>query len=484
MTAPRLIEADAEPKRFSSSLAPIHRTPVRASVSPVELATLHSLTWLVVANGVGLLLATLLLLPDLGLVLGPLTYGRWVPVHLDLHLYGWCSLPLVALLLRAFGSDAADAPPAARRLATWALSAWSASLVVGSFNWLSGHSSGKLFLEWTGSGRLLFCASLGLLALALSYLYGSEVRRVVRRRLERRPRALEENLPAPADLTSLIGHGLVLLMLLPVPFVLYWASSPQVYPPHNPDSSGATGTSLLGSSLGIVLVFCLTPILAGRRPHSPRVVRQTFILLALHFGAFFVLDHGSHSHHELPQILALASLVVWPPLLIRYFRALPWPPESRRWLIALALWGGLLVATGVLQFLPGALEAVKFTNALVAHAHLAMASVTTSFLFATLILLHPDTRLARALGERHTFWAWHAGSVLLLGSLVAVAALEVSDHGVLFAADWRVFSFYALRWLGGGLMLWASAQWLTSSLQQWAFEERERREERTAGALS
>ncbi len=57
----------------------------------------HNLGWLVAANLVGLLLAVLLLWPGLNDLLAPLTYGRWVPLHLDWQLYDWCSLPLVGV---------------------------------------------------------------------------------------------------------------------------------------------------------------------------------------------------------------------------------------------------------------------------------------------------------------------------------------------------------------------------------------------------
>lgn len=62
----------------------------------------HSLGWLVAANLVGLLLAVFLLWPGLNDLLAPLTYGRWVPLHLDWQLYGWCSLPLVGVLFHYY----------------------------------------------------------------------------------------------------------------------------------------------------------------------------------------------------------------------------------------------------------------------------------------------------------------------------------------------------------------------------------------------
>src|SRR5947208_373392 len=53
----------------------------------------HSLLWLVLANCVGVLLAAMLLFPGINALLGEWTYGRWMAVHMNLQLYGWCSLP-------------------------------------------------------------------------------------------------------------------------------------------------------------------------------------------------------------------------------------------------------------------------------------------------------------------------------------------------------------------------------------------------------
>src|SRR3954462_8103478 len=55
----------------------------------------HSLAWLVAANMVGVLLAAMVLWPGINEWIAPLTYGRWIPLHLDWQLYGWCALPLV-----------------------------------------------------------------------------------------------------------------------------------------------------------------------------------------------------------------------------------------------------------------------------------------------------------------------------------------------------------------------------------------------------
>ena len=46
--------------------------------SAVAEAMVHGLFWLVVANGVGVLMAVLLLLPEGNALLGEWRYGRWV----------------------------------------------------------------------------------------------------------------------------------------------------------------------------------------------------------------------------------------------------------------------------------------------------------------------------------------------------------------------------------------------------------------------
>lgn len=115
-------------------------------------AAWHSLLWLVIANSVGVLLATMLLLPQVNSVLGEWTYGRSMPVHLNLQLYGWCSLPLVAFLFKVYGSDREPGAVWCRPV----LWVWSFALGIGALSWLDGQSSGKLFLDWAGYPRVLF----------------------------------------------------------------------------------------------------------------------------------------------------------------------------------------------------------------------------------------------------------------------------------------------------------------------------------------
>ncbi|MDX1385208.1 MAG: hypothetical protein R3190_16260, partial [Thermoanaerobaculia bacterium] len=234
-----------------------------------------------------------------------------------------------------------------------------------------------------------------------------------------------------------------------------------VYPVINPDSGGATGSSLLGSSLGIVAVVLLLPPMLGLRRSLPhRGVRHVAGLLALHFLAFLLLDHGNRSHHQLDQVVALATLFVWLPLLYRYLGSWVWPPESRGWLRAAAVWGCLLLLSGFAAFLPGLLERWKFTNVLVAHAHVALAGLVSCLDVLVLqSLRRQGTRDVFATGSG----IWHAGLAIQVAALFAVGLLEAGDPGLLFRPAALVDLLYGLRWIGGALMLAAAWRWLQAA---------------------
>jgi len=189
--------------------------PHRPAAQVIASAAWHSLFWLVTANAIGVLLAILLLVPSLNPLLGEWTYGRWIMVHMNLELYGWTSLPLVAFLFKIYGADRGPGEKWCRPV----LWVWSTALGVGALSWLSGHSSGKLFLDWTGYSRVLFIAALFAVwtLLAFAFLRG----------LSR------------ARNTAMVSLGtrlFCLLILFAVPMILHLASSPNSYPPVNPDT--------------------------------------------------------------------------------------------------------------------------------------------------------------------------------------------------------------------------------------------------------
>src|SRR6478609_876455 len=111
-----------------------------ATEDGVESAARHALGWLVFGNSIGLLLAVFLLKP--GWQPAALTYGRWVPLHLNAQLYGWTALPLVGWLLRIYQVNSSKAA----RWGTAVVWGWTAALALGCFQWLAGDTSGKIFL--------------------------------------------------------------------------------------------------------------------------------------------------------------------------------------------------------------------------------------------------------------------------------------------------------------------------------------------------
>lgn len=401
--------------------------PQRTAIA--GLGVRHSLFWLVAANAVGVWLAALLLWPGLGDMTTPLSYGRWMPLHLNWQLYGWCALPLVALLLHWYLDDA---HPQAVGQARMALAAWTAALVVGGASWLAGRTSGKLFLDWRGPARgLLPAAMLGLWTILAAHTWWR------RSMLER------------AGLVLRVG---LLVVLLAVPPALYLAAGREYYPAVNPDSGGATGTALLGSTLGIVTLFGLLPVMLGRRRAAP--AGWFWAALAVSWGIFAAMKHGNVSHHLPGQILGLGLLLAWVPLLIAYWARYDWPAGAQMWLRAAFAWWLLLVLSGWMTFLPGWSERWKFTNGLVAHAHLAMAGLVTSV--NALILL----QLGGRLGGRGAFWLWQAGCALQVVLLLALGWVESEQAGALFRGETWTQWFYAGRLAAGTGMAAASLLWL------------------------
>ncbi len=396
-------------------------------------ARTHALGWLLAANAAGLVLAALLVWPDLGGGAAWLSYGRWAPAHLNGQLYGWCALPLVGALLAACLEPRHPAAAAQGRLA---LRAWSTALALGVVAWLGGTTSGKLFLDWSGWARpLLGVAMAALWTILVAHLWWGRSRAATAR--------------------WRVAAGL-LAGLTAVPALMYWSAGREVYPSVNPDSGGATGASLLGSTLGIVMVFGLVPLLLGVRRVDGRGVAWFWWALAASFGVYGAIDHGHASHHATGQIAGLGLLLAWVPLLWLYGRAWAWSPASLRWAKAAALWWALLVASGWATFLPGLSEAWKFTHALVAHAHLAMAGLVTSVNFVVLNELEPR----RPVGGRGVFWLWQAGCAAHVGLMMALGATEAKAAADLFhGAEWTRWVFAARLAAGAAMFVAAAGAW-------------------------
>jgi cytochrome c oxidase cbb3-type subunit 1 len=410
----------------------------RRNPRPVASAAWHALFWLVFANATGILIAVLLLFPALNRQLGEWTYGRWIMVHMNLELYGWTSLPMVAFLFRVYGADR-------KPLAQWCrpvLWVWSASLVLGAFSWLSGYSSGKLFLDWSGYTRILFPAALLALWLLLVFALVSNW-------------SHSENAAVTAWAAKLAG----LVVLLAVPFLIYIASSPNAYPPVNPDTGGPTGASQLESSLAIVAVLLMLPFgLTRRKANHSRVIAAAWAVLAAEALLCAALGRADISHRNPVQYLSLGSLLLWLPLMPAYYAAFQWYSGTRRWRYAFLWWWGALVLTGWIFFLPGILDHFKFTDGLVGHSFVAMAGFTSSLVIFVMVQLMG--RDGWIFNRTRSFYLWN-GSVIAYILLMTIAGWrEGFDPTFTIVPGAARNLLYALRLVTGILMFLASLDWL------------------------
>jgi cytochrome c oxidase cbb3-type subunit I len=406
--------------------------------SVLAQAAWHSLAWLAIANLIGVWIAILLLFPAAGNWIAPWSYGRWMPVHLNLQLYGWISLPLVGWLLHVYGADR-------KPFAAWsrtALLLWSLALTLGSLSWLNGHSSGKLFLDWTGYVRVFFPASIlflwGVLAWACTREWSSQQRSS---RLQR--------------VTRLLGLGLLFL----IPFAIYFACNPAIYPPVNPDSGGPTGASQLESVLVIVLILFLLPYgITHRKPGRSRWLKTAWIVFAVEALLCLGLGRGDVSHHRPTQFLSLGSLLIWVPLMPAYYSAFVWSRNTRRWRLAVLGWWALLLPTGWLLFLPGILDRLKFTDGLVGHALMAMAGFVTSLLILVLAALLKED--GDVFDSTWAFYAWQVGTLVYVAIMIWAGWIEGKYPIFTMMPTGARNIIYGVRLVVGIAMTAASCNWL------------------------
>ncbi len=408
-----------------------------------EVTTYFSLQWLVLANAVGVLLAVMLIWPELNNLIAPFSYGRWIPLHMDWQLYGWSSLPLLGLIHNQFMKKIED-----REKWVWiSFGIWSVGLLAGGISWLSGGSTGKLFLNWAGLGGYLFAA--GLLTiwsiLLLSWL----------RTLGTNGNSFRGN----------FFKAIVLLSLVGVPFILLYTSDPTVYPPVNPNSGGATGHSLLASTLSLVFIMGLLPRpLLGLKVINRKRWRSTAILFWTAFGlsclVYAFIDHGNASNYQFDQVLGLGTLLAWPILVALYWNQFHWAVGIAKWRWAFLFWWCMLAVDGWYIFLPGLLDVLKFTNALVGHSHLAMAGMVSALNMLILFHLGESRVVRKAIGGRLAFWIWNTGCFLYVTVMTWQGWREGVSPDVLIGTDFLTEVDYLIRLLAGGGMLAASMIWL------------------------
>ena len=414
--------------------------PTHASRIAVGAAW-HGLLWLVIANAIGVLIAILLLLPNLNRFLGEWTYGRWVMVHMNLELYGWTAIPMVAFLFRAYGADRGASAQWSRPI----LWVWSAALGVGALSWLSGHSSGKLFLDWTGYARVLFPAALVALWLLLVYTF-----------------ARNWNLAENASVIVRSAKFLGLLILMTVPFALYIEASPNLYPTVNPDTGGPTGASQLESSLMIVAILLVLPFgITRRRVARARSTTVSWAVLVAEAVLCLAMGRADSSHHRAIQYLSLGTLLVWLPLMPAYYSAFEWHNNTRRWRLAFLGWWAVLIPTGWIFFLPGILDHFKFTDGLVGHSFVAMAGFTSSLIIFVMVQLLGDD--GWIFNRARSFYLWHASVAAYIVVITMAGWREGFDPTFTIIPGTARNILYILRLLTGILMTLASLDWFNDA---------------------
>lgn len=412
---------------------------VRAEPRAITEAAWHSLLWLCAANIIGVGIAALLLLPGLNAFLGEWTYGRWIMVRMNLELYGWTSLPFVALLFRVYGADRGMTAKWCRPV----LWVWSAALGGGVISWLCGHSRGMLLLAWGGYARWLFADALQTLWLLLIF-------------------ALLAQRSDPEKVTTWAAKLAGLTVLFAAPFAIYIASSPNLFPAVNLDTAGPTDASQLESSLMIVLILLMIPFgVTERKSASRRVIFVGWTLFTAEAILCIAIGHGEVSSQSVVQYLSLCGLVVWIPLVPAYYAAFRWNNNSRRWRLAFLWWWSALLLTCWIFFLPGVFEHFKFTDGLVDHSFVAIAGFTSSVVIFLLIQLMGDD--GGIFNRPRSFYAWHAGVIVYILAVTLAGWREGHEPACTIVPGTARNVLYAVRLISGIFMLLASLDWFVDA---------------------
>lgn len=387
----------------------------------------HATAWLLIGCTLGAVCAAGLLLPAFGLP-GLPGYGRLMAAHLDLQLYGWCFIPILAIgiarLIRV--EDTHD------RLN--ALHLWSAALGAGALHWFWGGAAGKVFLDWRGLALAALVSSLTLIWLLAA------------RSVMRRP-ASSGN---PWRWLALAG-----LAVSAAGFVR--ACDPAFLPPINPHSGGATGHNLLASTLGFAALVAMA-VFALFPAWSTAPARRNVMLATLALGGLthVLIRHGDVSHRSPDQVWGLSFTILLGLALAWWMAAFPW--RSRAPLGWFAFWWAVTALDGLLIFMPGVLEHAKFSNALVAHAHWAMAGMVT----ALNLLLLENLPGARVSFGRLSQCVWHLAN-WVMGLALTLHATRESDGVLWGAADGATLAAHAIRLACGATMLTVAATWTATA---------------------
>ncbi|PCJ18216.1 MAG: hypothetical protein COB02_11550 [Candidatus Cloacimonadota bacterium] len=376
-----------------------------------EMIFILSIFSLLIASFISIILSLELINPNI-VKNHYLNFGRLLPLHLNWTLYGWLSYPLIGLLFVLKGECRKNS-----KLIKLSLLFWLAALIALSISCLTGNSSGKLFLEFTGISRHIFALNLSFLS--FTYIYESRYLKGIN------------------FFNKYIMNGVAFC----IPIVWFIASSAEVYPPINPSSGGPTGVSLMGSTLVIIPIFLLLIKKLDKNISNNYLMKYWYFLL-IHFLIFMVFcNHGSISNNNVGQIVSIFSLIIWPFLLIKLYFKNSSDRDQKHWKTSMVTWFLLLSITAVISFLPGVLIHVKFNSILVAHSHIAMAGFLSSFCFLVFDCFVSKDYLKHCLNSNF-FINWHLIQVSHVFLLFFMGMIELD--GFYYNID---FTYEFLKYL-------------------------------------
>ena len=142
--------------------------------------------------------------------------------------------------------------------------------------------------------------------------------------------------------------------------------------------------------------------------------------------------------------------------------------------MAFLFWWAFLTIDGWVLFLPGILNTLKFTNALVAHSHLAMGGMATALNMVILIELGGSKRSRNLLSLSWPFWIWNSNCLLYVLIMTVQGWREGLDPSVLLQEDTLTSLSYGLRLVVGAFMALASAFWVARFARELLVDFRKR----------
>ena len=408
--------------------------------------------WLVVPGVLGLILATLLYVPQWHDTLAPglqryLSFGRLRPTHVNLVIFGWLSqvyMGGIFYILPRLTRARLFSEGLART--TWWL--WNLMIVGALVSLPSGWTQGREYAELIWPLDLLFIASMVLLAVNI---WGT----VLRRR-------------EPKIYVSLWNFMAATVVMIPIyvignkvwdPSGAYQGMNDNIvnyFYVHNLFNAWFT-------TAGVGLALYLLPKLAGNPLYSHRLA--LWGLWSVWAGQHHQLNSPAPDWLEfLTVVFSILAVVPTTAFMVNFFMTMrgSWGRVSQsaplRFFVTGAICWGLTCFQGVAQSFRGFSMVVHLTNWVVGHSHLAFVVSYSFWAFALIYLLLPQL-VGRPLQGRQLM-AWHYW-LTTVGMTIFMVSLWVA--GVIQGTSWASNSipfletvmamkpYFGARLLGGAM---------------------------------